>query len=129
MAHSMKILEKATIFRANSLWPNEEGKSCTGFNSTVRNIGSGSVTWLGYNLINNDAAARFLQIFFRPASEVILGTTPNDEALFVPANGTIFFQFQDWLLQGRALSVACTTTENGFLGPTANMTGSIYYVP
>lgn len=123
----MRNLPRAEIFKANSLQPIVEGKSCTGFNATVRNIGSGSVTWLGFNLINNDAATRFLQVFYRPASEVILGTTPNDDVLFVPANGNIFFQFSDFLFQGRGLSVAATTGETNNVGPTAAMTGRIYY--
>lgn len=127
----LKTTERASIFRANSLWPNEEGVSCTGLNATVRNIGEGSVLWAGFNLNNNDAATRYMQVFFRPASEVILGTTPADDVISVGANGTVVHRFSkdEFVTQGRALSVAVTTTESGTTGPTAAMTGSIYYLP
>lgn len=127
----LKTAERASTFRANILWPNVEGISCSGLTATVRNIGSGSVLWAGYNLNNNDAATRYLQVFFRPASEVVLGVTPADDVITVGASGVVVYRFNkdEFVTQGRALSVAATTTEFGATGPTAAMTGSIYYLP
>lgn len=128
---SLRNAERATIFRASPLAPNIEGESCTGFTNVVRNIGSGSILWAGYNFINNDAATRFIQIFFRPASEVILGTTLPDDVFLLGSSGTIVHRFNEdeFVTQGRALSISVTTTENGTTGPTNAVTGSIYYLP
>ena len=118
------------IFKANALQPITGGVSATGFDTTVRNIGSGQVILLGYLLHNNDNAARWLQIFFRPASEVILGTTAPDMTVLVGASASLLGSLTDDennIRQGTGLSVACTTTEIGTTGPTAAMTGSIFY--
>lgn len=118
------------IFKANAIQLNVEGLSTTGFNTTVRNVGSGQVVFLSYLLHNNDASTRWLQVFFRPASEVTLGTTAPDMTILVGASQSILGSLTDDesnIRQGTGLSVACTTTETGSTAPTAAMTGSIFY--
>ena len=118
------------IFKANALQAIVEGASATGFNATVRNIGSDQVIFLSYLLHNNDSATRWLQVFFRPASEVVLGTTAPDMTILVGASQSILGSLTDDesnIRQGTGLSVACTTTETGSTAPTSAMTGSIFY--
>ena len=129
MLGSITVRDQKKVFKANGLQSIVAGVSVTGFNTTVRDVGAGKrIAFIGYVLNNNDAAARWLQIFFRPATEVVLGTTAPDMTILVGASGSVAWDWQDPIAQGTGFSVACTTTETGASGPTATMTGSIFYV-
>ena len=99
----------------------------SGLNATVRQVLGSQVSFVGYILHNNDAARRWVQVFFRPASEVVLGTTVPNYTISVGASGSVAWDFYRPIRQGTGLSLACTTTEIGSTGATAAMTGSIYY--
>ncbi len=64
---------------------------------------------------NTTAAAAYLQIFWKAASAVTLGTTVADAVIALPASGgaVISFPDQGWKTMGSAWSMAGTTTATG----------------
>ena len=127
---SITLRDDKKVFKINSLQSNVDGVSCSGLNATVRNVGLGNVIFMGFMLHNNDAATRWLQVFFKQASDVALGTTPPDMTVMVGSGSSIFGSLGDdnsVIRSVEGLSVACTTTETGSTGPTSAMTGSVFY--
>lgn len=66
-------------------------------------------------LMNTTAAAAYLQIFWKAASAVTLGTTVADVVIGLPASGGAVLEFpgEGWKTGGTAWSVAGTTTRTG----------------
>lgn len=128
MLNSIKGRSRGNNYSANALKPEIDGVSSAGFNSTVRNIGLGSVVFACINLHNNDGTAAWLQVFFRPADEVVLGTTPPDVTFKFGGNESRTQLFVELPIgSGSRMSVAVTTSETGATGVTSAMTGNIFY--
>jgi hypothetical protein len=81
----------------------------------------------GYVLHNNNAAVRWVQFYFRPASEVIVGTTAPDFTVMIGSSGTVQTTFDEPILATTGLSVSSTTTEVGTGAVVVDTTGSILY--
>ena len=102
------------------------GNIWTGLNATVREVTPTSALFLGYLFNNTDGARIWVQIFYRPATEVALGTTPPDLTIPVGASGSVAWDFVHARLARRGFSLAATTTETGATGATT-VTGEILY--
>ena len=69
---------------------------------------------------NNNAVASYVQMFNRPASTIVLGTTPPFLSFFVPISGgrvVALGTIQD--LGGDGFSLAATTTRAGSTSPVS----------
>ena len=99
----------------------------TSISSTPRVVSDTQASFVGFLFHNNDASARWVQVFFRSASQVTLGTTPPDFTILIAASGSVAWDFYNPIRQGTGLSLAATTTETGTTAPTAGVTGVIYY--
>ena len=102
----------------NNLW--------TVLDGTVRQISASTCYLLGYLFNNTDGARRWIQMFFRPATEVALGTTAPDITIGLGASGAIEYDSYYPRVCQRGLSIACTTAETGATGATT-VTGEIKY--
>lgn len=73
----------------------------------------------GLKLINTTAAAAYLQVFFKPAAQVVLGTTVPDLVVPLAANESVV-----WPMDtpaglggtGTGITIAGTTTPGGLTG-------------
>jgi hypothetical protein len=69
-----------------------------------------------YQILNTTAAIAYVQVFYRLAADVTLGTTAPDVAIPLPASGgaTLNFSGSGWRTRGRAgsngLTIASTTS-------------------
>jgi hypothetical protein len=97
------------------------------FAGTPREIASSQISWYGYFVNNNDASVRWVQIFLKPLSQVILGTTSPDISFPVPASGGVQTTFEHPIRLGTGFTIACTTTEIGSTGATIGATGSFLF--
>lgn len=71
------------------------------------------------HLLNTTAAAAFLQVFFKPAASVTLGTTAPDYVVHLGANESQTINFPSeglGLAAGTGISIAGTTTATGSTG-------------
>ena len=93
--------------------------------TTVRAVAEKQVTWMGYVFHNNTASDNWVQVFFRPAGQVVLGTTPPDFTVLINANDSATLWFKDPIRQGTGFSVAGTTTETGSSAPATLTTGQV----
>ena len=84
-------------------------------------------TFGGFECNNNDAAVTFLQVWFRPVSEVTWGTTPPDMTFQFASSTPREVSFAYPIRRGTGLTVAAATTETGITASTAGMTGSILF--
>ena len=128
-AYNLRTCEEYSIQSYNALigTVDANGNLNTGLTSTVRQIAGTQTTFLGFILHNNAATRHWVQVFFRPANQVVLGTTAPDFTIAVGASGDVAWDFYHPIRQGTGLSLACTTTEIGTTTATTAMTGSIYY--
>jgi|SRR6185503_18101211 len=102
----------------------------TGISSTPREIKDTQITWAGYLLHNNDASLpSWVQVFFKPAAEVMLGTTGPDFTIKLGAGESIAWDLLNPIRQGTGFTVAGTTTETGSTAPTAPVTGAFFFKP
>lgn len=102
----------------NNLW--------TVLDGTVRQVSDKTCLLLGYLFNNTDGARRWIQLFYRPATEVNLGVTPPDLTIGLGASGSVEYDSYFARVASRGLSIACTTTETGATGATT-VTGEIKY--
>lgn len=74
-----------------------------------------------YQLLNNAAAITYLQVFYKLAADVTVGTTTADVVIPLPASGgaTLFFD-KGWLTRG-PLTLAATTTRTGSTTATVDV--------
>ena len=103
----------------------------TGIDSTVRDVTLPDNRWLGYVLHENGAAVAWVQVFFKPAAEVTLGTTPPDFTIKLAASDSVAIDFRRPMnvkTRGRTgMSVAGTTLEtNATTVATAAITGGFW---
>jgi hypothetical protein len=77
-----------------------------------------------YHIGNTTAAVAYLQIFWKAAASVTLGTTVPDVVLLIPASGgaTQCFEDEGWKTRGTAFSVAGTTTRSGLTAAILEVT-------
>ena len=94
---------------------------------TVVEVSPTQATFGGFELNNNDAGIRFLQVFFKPASSVTLGVTVPDMTFVFAASVPMSRDFHHPIRNGTGLSMACTTTETGTTPATIGMSGCIRY--
>lgn len=98
-----------------------------GLTNTVQAISSVKIAFKGYILNNADSSSRWVQIFFRPSTEVTLGTTAPDLTLQIGPTSTVALDFENVFMEGTGFSAAATTTETGTTAPTNRITGTILY--
>lgn len=67
-----------------------------------------------YHMLNNAAAITYVQVFYKLAADVTVGTTVADAVIPLPVSGgaTINFSGQGWRTRG-PLTLASTTTRTG----------------
>jgi len=67
-----------------------------------------------YQMLNNAAAITYVQVFYKLAADVTVGTTVPDVVIPLPVSGgaTINFSGSGWRTRG-ALTLASTTTRGG----------------
>lgn len=88
---------------------------------TVQAIKASAGALYAVQVVNNQAATAFIQIFDVAAGSVTLGTTNPDFEFQVPANQSVQIMLYDGLPCGTAISVASTTTEKGASGSAAGV--------
>ena len=76
------------------------------------------------DMVNQDAAARFLQIF--DAASPTVGTTTPDYVIELAASETLHLDFGTPLTFATAIVVAFTTTAGGATGATATQFSAAY---
>lgn len=76
-----------------------------------------------YHLLNNAAAITYLQVFYKLAADVTVGTTVPDAVIPLPVSGgaTLNFEGKGWLTRG-PLTLAATTTRTGSTTATVDVT-------
>ena len=69
----------------------------------------------GYHILNETAALSYLQIYYKLAAAVTVGTTVADLVIPLPASGgaTMKFEGKGWRTRGTGLTIAHTTTSTG----------------
>jgi hypothetical protein len=79
------------------------------------------------DLLNTTAATAYVQVFFKPAASVTLGTTPPDLTIRLTPNQSksISYPVAVSLADGTGLSIAATTTPTGAVG--AGVSASVAY--
>lgn len=73
---------------------------------------------------NTTAAMAYVQIFWKAASDVTLGTTVPDVVIGLPASGgaVLHFEGEGWRTMGTAWSFAATTTRTGLTAALTSVT-------
>ena len=76
-----------------------------------------------YHMLNNAAAITYVQVFYKLAAAVTVGTTVPDVVIPLPVSGgaTINFSGSGWRTKG-PLTLACTTTRTGNSTATVDIT-------
>lgn len=123
MMNGLKGRDTYTVTAINALRP-------VGFQSiagTPVQLKSTQSTWYGYSINNNDASVRWLQVFFRPATGVVLGVTAPDMTIAIPASGNATFELENPVLAATGFTVACTTAETGSTGASSGATGQFFF--
>ena len=131
---NMLIRDRYKIKSYNALQPSNELPKFikTGIAGVLREVSNKRCLFMGYLLHNNNASRSWVQVFFRPSDEVVLGTTPPDLTISIGASSSIAWDFY-WPMEdeqarlGTGLSLVSTTTETGTTGVTTATTGSILY--
>lgn len=120
--HGLRVRDRVDEFHFNSLSPNGL------LSNTVTDISTTSVPFLGYLLSNPNASNVFVQVFYAPAADVTLGTTPPDTIIKMGSDGAVAWDFEEPRgKDGSGLSVAATTTATGSTAPGTGVTGTFYY--
>lgn len=75
-----------------------------------------------YHILNNAAAISYVQVFYKLATDVTVGTTVADAVIPLPASGgaTLNFEGKGWRTRG-PLTLAVTTTRTGSSTATADV--------
>ena len=75
-----------------------------------------------YHILNNAAAISYVQVFYKLAADVTVGTTVADVVIPLPASGgaTLNFEGKGWRTRG-PLTLAVTTTRTGSSTATADV--------
>lgn len=94
---------------------------------TVTDVYTGGCQLAFLLITNNDASNRYLQIFNKTASNVILGTTSPTFVFHVQANGASVFDIPHGISLTPGFSMALTTTPSGNGAPTNPAYVSLLY--
>ena len=92
---------------------------------TVTNVDANNPSYVSVmELANTTAAIAYLQVFWKAAGSVTLGTTVPDVVIGLPASGGAVLHFEDegWKTRGTAWSIAGTTTRGGLTGAAISVT-------
>jgi len=121
---NLKMADVYDVVSFNGLDPDLLKQGIAG---VPRVISDNQITFGGFSIINNDASVRYLQIFFKPASMVVPGTTKPDLIRLIPASGAVnergeFVPFRT----GTGISAIVTTTATGSTGATVAAVGEFY---
>ncbi len=75
-----------------------------------------------YHILNNTAAIAYIQVFYKLAADVTVGTTVADAHIALPASGgcTLMLGGLGWRTRG-PVTLACTTTRTGSTTATADV--------
>ncbi len=76
-----------------------------------------------YHMLNNAAAITYVQVFYKLAADVTVGTTTPDAVIPLPTSGgaTLNFEGKGWRTRG-PLTLAATTTRTGSSTATVDVT-------
>ena len=101
----------------------------------LRNLGAAVAvkasagTLFGVQIVNNQAALVFIQIFFAAVGSVTLGTTTPDLEFQVAANSSGSLSIPSRGINATtAITIASTTTEGGATASAAGVQGFVQYV-
>jgi len=101
-----------------------------GITGTIQTVFPTNQAIYGWSLNNNDAGIRWVQIFFKPATQVIaaggLGVVPPDKTIQLPASVNTTLELDNPILATNGFSWACTTGETNNVAVTAAVTGDLY---
>jgi len=75
-----------------------------------------------YHMLNNAAAITYVQVFYKLAADVTVGTTVADVVIPLPASGgaTLNLEGKGWRTRG-PLTLAATTTRTGSTTATVDV--------
>lgn len=101
----------------------------TGIGGTVRVVSAVHSDLYGFILHNNDAATRWVRIYYKPSADVTPGTTIPDLTIMLGASQSIALELRNPIRKvgSVGLAVDAATTETGSTAPTASVTGEILY--
>ncbi len=120
----IKAMDEADVISLNGLAP--ANSPLLGLTNTAFEASAKKTQWLGYVFHNNDAATRWVQVFFKPKAQVTVGETKPDFTILIGSQQSIAWDFVRPIGRvGTGLSFAATTTETGSTAPTARVTGQI----
>ena len=95
--------------------------------TTVQSVKTTQAKFYGYKIENPNTGVAWVQVFYRPNTEVILGTTAPDFTIKVGDNGNAAWDF-NWPIDAPlGLSIAATTEETGSTAPTSNLSAVIFF--
>lgn len=127
MDRNLLAMDNSNVVAFNATQQNPQR---AGMSNTPRQINATQITWAGYLLHNNDATnPSWVQVFFKPSAEVMLGTTAPDFTIKLGGGESIAWDFLNPIRQGTGFTVAGTTTETGSSAPTAAVTGVFFFKP
>jgi hypothetical protein len=90
--------------------------------ATVTDVKVSAGTLYGLQVVNNQGAAAYIQVFNLAHASVTLGTTTPDLEMLVPANSALTYPIPaTGIAFTTAISVASTTTEGGLTGSAAGV--------
>ncbi len=92
----------------------------------VRDLTPFGTRFYGFHLTNGDAALVYVQIFLKPASQVVLGTTVPDATYTLPVSASTHIELNHSIGKPAGLSIAVVTTNGGSTGATVGATGHVY---
>lgn len=95
--------------------------------TTVRSIKTSQAKLYGWVVHNPNGAVSWLQVFDRPSTQVMLGTTPPALTVKVGADGSVVQEQVNPVNMSAGLSIAATTTETGSTAPTTGLSVSVLY--
>lgn len=97
---------------------------------TVQVVKAGPGVVTGLEIVNNQAAIIFVQIFDKVAAGVTLGTDTPDLEYTVPASSSLNVEIGDdnGVNFNTAISIASTTTEAGATGSAAGVQVFVHYL-
>lgn len=119
----LKVKDSYKEFTINALNPNPSYQSIV---ATKKELYSDSQKWYGYTLNNNDAAARWVQVFYKPAANVAYGVDMPNRSILIPASGNVTLEMENPVVCP-GFTVAAATTETGTSTPTLGVTGTFYF--
>lgn len=127
MDRDLLAMDHYNVVPFNATQPNPQR---SGMSNTPRQVADYQLSFVGYLLHNNDASnPSWVQIFFKPSAEVMLGTTAPDFTVKLGSGESLAWDFLNPVRQGTGFTVAGTTTETGSTAPSSAVTGVFFFKP